>query len=229
MNIETLKFENLSLEQQGSKPVFDAVNFEFPMNGTFQVRASNGAGKSLLLKLLAGIQEPTGGRYLVNGLDVSQMSFEEYAPYRLRTGYAFDSGGLISNRTIRQNLMLPFFFHRDRSADEAEARVTRYCKLFELSAVSELRPAFASNGQRKACLLARAIIHEPQLLLLDDPTGGLDGKHKTVLIELIKSLQAGGLLRHLYFASEDESFTRYFDFSAVDISRRGLQIVEAAA
>lgn len=218
MRIDSLRFEKLSLESSGGHP-FSNVDFDFPMGQLLWLQASSGSGKSSLLRLLGALDAPTSGAYLVNGVDVTRLSFEELAPYRLAIGYGFEAGGLISNRTIRQNLMLPFFYHRKITAEEAEARVSACCERFGLAPVADLRPAYVSGGLRKAALVARALIHEPQLLLLDEPTLGLDESLKQVLADTIRDERASGKLRHVFVVSKDEPFMRGLGASVLDLRR----------
>lgn len=226
MRIHRLRFENLTLEGQGPIPVFDQVNFEFPLDGVHWIRGETGSGKSSLLKLLAGLREPSRGSYLINDSDVATMSFEELVPFRRKIGYSFEYGGLISNRSIRQNLMLPFFYHRDLSATEAEARVAEFCHRFRLDAVKDLRPAQVSGGARKAACVARSLILHPELLLLDHPTAGLDPREVRTLSEMIRHQRADCGLRHVFItgAGGHEELTQGLGAGTLRIENGGITL-----
>lgn len=223
--IDSIRFEELSFGIEGHT-LFQDVSFEFPMRTVVRIRSKSGGGKSSLLKLLAGFQEPTAGHYFINENDITEMSFEEFVPFTLKMGYCFEQGGLISNKTMRQNLMLPFFYHRQLSAQDADERVKRYCDLFGLTRVADLRPGMVSAGLRKACAVARSLIVEPQLLLLDNPTSALDEHGTSVLIDLVKAQQAAGTLKHIFVCSDDEDFMQHFEHKNIDIAESRLSVAE---
>lgn len=93
MKIESLKFEGVSFSHEGYDAVIKNVDFDFPMEQILWVKAQEGAGKSSLLQVIAGLQIPQSGQYLINGENVVDMSFEEFLPFRLQMGYSFDYGG----------------------------------------------------------------------------------------------------------------------------------------
>jgi ABC-type transporter Mla maintaining outer membrane lipid asymmetry ATPase subunit MlaF len=211
MLIKSLKFEALSFAHEGQDPVFKNVDFEFPVGTTSVIRGEHGAGRSTLVSILAGMNLPTQGKYLLNGLDVGDMSFEDFLPFRLKIGYGFDIGGLISNRTIFDNLMLPLQYHKFLEYEEARARVSNYLKQFGLTKFSDLRPAHVSGWVRKITCLIRSIIHEPELLFLDDPSIGLTNDGQEIFIQVLKDKVKAGSLHTLIISSYDETFIGRFD------------------
>jgi ABC-type transporter Mla maintaining outer membrane lipid asymmetry ATPase subunit MlaF len=158
------------------------------------------------MRLLAGLEEPSEGAYLINGEDFSALNFAQFSSWQRRIGFGFEFGGLLSNKTVEQNLMLPFFYHRNLSPHDAENRVAEYLEHFGLMRVKDRRPAACSGGNRKAAVLARALITWPEFLLLDHPTAGLDEKGISTLQSLIALHQNERGLKHVYIASEDERF-----------------------
>jgi phospholipid/cholesterol/gamma-HCH transport system ATP-binding protein len=118
--IKSLHFEKLTFHYEGQEPLLKNVDFEFPISkrgtqndanavrtldkrgtsssqtGVVVIRGAQGAGNSTVMQILAGLQTPSSGRYLINGVPVENMSFEEFLPFRLRMGYGFDTGGLLS-------------------------------------------------------------------------------------------------------------------------------------
>jgi phospholipid/cholesterol/gamma-HCH transport system ATP-binding protein len=107
MKIESLKFEGVSFTHEGHDAIFRNVDFDFPVNEIIWVKAEEGAGKSSLLQILAGLQVPQSGNFFINGENVGDMSFEEFLPYRMEIGYVLVLGGFISNRTLLYILLLP--------------------------------------------------------------------------------------------------------------------------
>ena len=123
MKINSLKFEGLEFGYPEQDLIFENVDFDFPLNQFVWVKAGYGSGRSTLLQLIAGLQQSTKGKYLINDQNVSEMSFEEFLPYRMNIGYGFDFGGLINNRTLLENLTLPLEYHKTCTRVQAEDRV----------------------------------------------------------------------------------------------------------
>jgi phospholipid/cholesterol/gamma-HCH transport system ATP-binding protein len=203
-SIESLKFENLTFGFDGHAETFKQVDFEFPMNDIVWVQAESGSGRSTLMQILAGLIHPNHGKYLVNGKDVLDMSFEEFLPYRLSIGYGFDMGGLLHNKTLKENLMLPLLYHKILDYKKAEERVHEYLDLFGVIKHKDKRPSVVPGGTRKLTCLIRALILHPQVLLLDEPTVGLNQATALTYFDLIQLLRSENLLKSVYISSFDE-------------------------
>ena len=206
ISIEKLRFENLTFQFEGQDPLFQSVDFDFPVDRLVWVKAEHGSGRSTLLQLLAVLQVPTRGSYWINDQNISEMSFEEFLPYRLMIGYGFDTGGLIHNRTLFENLILPLNYHKLLTPQQAAERVNTYLEHFNLMKYKDMRPSFISGGTRKLACMLRAIIHHQQMVLLDDTTVGLDESVALRLFDLIQDLRANQGLRHVFLSSYDEKF-----------------------
>lgn len=224
--IKSLHMENMSFGYPDAPLLFKDLNLQFPMGEIVWLRGASGSGKSVLLKMLAGLTMPTAGNYRVNNEIVNEMSFEEFVPYRCNMGYSFDFGGLINNRDIIGNLLLIFEYHDFALGAPGDFvnRISRYMKAFELESVAKLRPSAVIGGQRKAACVARAFVHNPQVLLLDDPTTGLRGEVKQNLKELIQSKKATGEAQHTFIASDDVEFMKSFNPVVIDIQNGEVHI-----
>lgn len=203
MEIKSLRFEDVSFSHAGQGPLFENVTFDFPMNEMVWVQAEGGQGRSTLLHLLASLAIPQQGRYLINGDNVTDMSFEEFLPYRLKIGYAFDMGGLLHNRTLHENLTLPLFYHRLVPPNEAIKRADRYLERMGVLKHRDKRPAMVPGGVRKIGCLIRALIMHPEVLLLDDPTVGISRDIYLQYFDLVSDLRSAGHLRHIFMSSFD--------------------------
>lgn len=241
--IKSLRFENLSFHYEGQEPLLKNINFVFPVfnntrsgqdkashnqtidrRGTASrqaeivvIHSTPGSGSSSLLQILAGLQIPTSGSYLINGLPVEKMSFEEFLPFRLRIGYGFGMGGLISNRTLFENLILPLNYHKICSPQEATNRVLTLMDRFELIKYKDLRIAYVSPSHRKITVLIRAVIMEPEVLLLDDPNLRISTEIQQIYAELLREQINNGKLHTIFIASFDESFFSYFNYTSIYI------------
>lgn len=202
--INSLEFQDLSFGFSGYAPILEKVNFAFPMNCNVLVNGKSGSGKSMLVRLFAGLCSPTAGRFLINGKNLEEMTFEEFLPLRLKIGYSFDMGGLLSNRTLRENLWLPMRYHKLEESPALKGWVDELIKIFDLSAAADLRPAAVTGAARKACCVARAFALKPELLLLDDPINALSRPAVRALANLIHQGQIAGWLKHVYVAAQSD-------------------------
>lgn len=203
-SIQSLKFEDLSFAYPGHDETFSQINFDFPTNEVVWIEAASGSGRSTLMQILAGLIMPSSGKYLINDKDISEMSFEEFLPYRLSIGYGFDHGGLLHNRTMQENLMLPLLYHKILGYRKAEARVLEYLNLFGMMKFKDSRPAFVSGSTRKLICLIRALILHPKILLLDEPTVGLNQETTLKYFDLIQKLRNQGHLQSIFISTFDD-------------------------
>lgn len=206
--ISSIKLEDISLKFESGKEVYQNYSLDVPLNQIVWLKGASGAGKSVLLKILAGTITATSGRYFINGENVNQMSFEEFLIYRLNIGYSFDFGGLINNRTLFGNLALPLEYHKFGDEQVIIDQVNRFMDLFNIRAHANERPSAVAGGIRKAVCVARALIHEPELLLLDDPTTGLRPEAKQSLLNYLISAKESKKVKHILIATEDHHFMK---------------------
>ena len=216
-SITSLRFEGVSFNHEGSDPTLKNVDFEFPSDKVIWLKSVEGAGKSTVLQLLAGLLMPQSGSYLINNDNVGEMSFEEFLTYRLAIGYTFDYGGLINNRTIQDNLLLPLQYHELIPTAEAKARVDYFIKIFDLGKFRNERPAHVPGRVRKLACLLRALVIHPQMLLMDDPSVGLGAEAASLFADVINEQKEAGTLKHILVSSYDEKFMSLFDYDIVHI------------
>lgn len=217
--VRDLKFENLTFGFEGAKEtVFENITYNMPKARAVWIRSPGGRGKSTLLRLLAGLISPQTGHYFINGNDVSQMSFEEFLPYRLAMGYAFDFGGLINNKTLAENLLLPLQYHQLITPEEANERVDHALNLFALDQSKDSRPSAVPGSQRKMTIVIRAFINAPQVAFLDDPLTGLKEDNINDLLHYVEESFSMRGLRQIFFTSESPLLARHFKAEELLIS-----------
>jgi putative ABC transport system ATP-binding protein len=164
----------------------DGVSLEVRSGEFVALLGSSGSGKSSMLNLIAGLDSPTSGSVVVQDRDLAKLSREELAKYRLHVvGMVFQSFNLIASMTVAENVELPLRFaeversKRDNMAREALERVGLRTRMGH-------RPSQLSGGEQQRAALARALINRPQLLLADEPTGNLDSRTGTEIMEMVQ-------------------------------------------
>lgn len=202
--IKSISLKSLTHELPDGRKLFQDVNVDFPLGEIIWFRGESGTGKSLLIKMLLGVVIPGHGKLLINDSCITDMTFEEFLPYKLNMGLSFDFGGLIHNRDLRGNLSLPLEYHKFGSEHEITDQVNKYLEAFNLKDLAHERPSSVVGGVRKAVCVARAFVHEPQILFLDDPTTGLRGETKSRLKLMVQEAHKKG--QTVIIATEDGAF-----------------------
>jgi phospholipid/cholesterol/gamma-HCH transport system ATP-binding protein len=176
-------FENVSLRFDGA-PVLEDVSFKVARGETRILLGPAGVGKSVLLKMANGILRPDQGRIFLFGQDITEMPEDDLLKLRMRTGMVFQEGALFDSLTVRDNVGYQLM-EQHLPVDEIDRRVREALRFVELEHTYDMLPASLSGGMRRRVAIARAIINQPELLLYDSPTGGLDPVTSTTIDELI--------------------------------------------
>jgi phospholipid/cholesterol/gamma-HCH transport system ATP-binding protein len=186
---ELLRVDEL-VKSFGDKHVFKGLTLSVYAGEVLSVIGGSGAGKSVLLKCLIGLMRPEAGRVLVEGQDVVQLPEEDLVEVRRHVAMVFQGGALFDSLPVGENIAYPLReqFPRMRDAELAE-RVARTLALVGLPGVELLYPADLSGGMKKRVALARAIATEPEAVLWDEPTTGLDPVATEGINALITSLR----------------------------------------
>jgi phospholipid/cholesterol/gamma-HCH transport system ATP-binding protein len=156
---------------------------------TLVILGASGSGKSVLLKHMNGLLQPDRGAIRVHGQDISRLPEASLAPVRRTVGMLFQMAALFDSMTVYENVAYPIRQRRDRSEDDIRARVEELLGVVGLSGTTERFPAELSGGMRKRAGLARALALEPEALLYDEPTTGLDPVVAQRINVLIRDLQ----------------------------------------
>jgi putative ABC transport system ATP-binding protein len=170
----------------------NGVSFEMAKGEWVAIIGQSGSGKSTLMNVLGCLDTPTGGRYWLNGKDVSHMSDNELADIRNQEiGFIFQTFQLLPRETALGNVELPLIYRGLRARDRKERARTALDQV-GLSNRVQHRPNELSGGQRQRVAIARALVTEPSLLLADEPTGNLDSTTGLEIIALFEQLHRAG-------------------------------------
>ena len=168
--------------------VYAGLSIDFEEGSFTALMGPSGSGKSTLLNLVAGLDKPSSGSVRVGGAEVSAMNTSQLATWRSRTiGFVFQSYNLLPVLTAKQNVELPLLLTNLNKRDRAE-RVAIALGVVGLSDRLEHYPRQLSGGQEQRVSIARAIVADPQLILLDEPTGQLDAKSSEEVLALLQRL-----------------------------------------
>ena len=179
-----LVFEDVALSFPGND-VLRGVSFRLDRGETKALFGVAGSGKSLILKLALGLIRPDLGRIVVLGQDITHMREEDLFPLRDKIGMVFQESALFDSLSVRENVAYRLMQQRGVYDDEIDRRVREALRFVELEKAIDLDPAELSGGMRRRVAIARAVITQPELLLYDSPTGGLDPVTSNTIIELI--------------------------------------------
>jgi phospholipid/cholesterol/gamma-HCH transport system ATP-binding protein len=183
----TIKFESVRLGfDEGD--ILRGVSFQVQERETLVLLGETGTGKTLSLKLAAGLLKPSEGNIRVLGRDVSSMAERDLLAFRRQIGFVFQEGALFDSMTVGDNVAYRLLEDKVMD-DEIEPRVLEVLRFVELEHTIDLFPAELSGGMRRRVSIARALINQPPIVLYDSPTAGLDPVTSQTIITLILRLR----------------------------------------
>jgi phospholipid/cholesterol/gamma-HCH transport system ATP-binding protein len=172
----------------GSKVVLDGVNLDVAPAESLVIIGGSGTGKSVLLKHVIGLLKPDSGTVEVDGTAVESLGNRQITEFRRKFGMAFQEGALFDSMTVWQNVAFPLQRLTKKSHSEINDRVEECLSMVRLEGVGSKLPSQLSGGMRRRVGFARAVAHEPQILLFDEPTTGLDPITTALIDEVILEL-----------------------------------------
>ena len=186
-----LRVESLK-KYYGKEPnitkALNGISFQVVKGEFLGIMGSSGSGKTTLLNCLATIIKPTDGSIQMQEKDLGQLKGNQLADYRGKEiGYLFQNFELLDNLTAKENILLPLSLHKV-DADESKVRLELLSQYLDISELLDKFPSQLSGGQRQRVAAARALILDPKIVFADEPTGALDSKNATILMQKLSEM-----------------------------------------
>lgn len=178
--------QNLS-KSYGSKPVLENLSFEVEQGECFVILGRSGCGKSVALRQLNGLEKPDSGAVFFDGKDIAGLSERELIPIRQRVAMLFQSGALFDSMSVYENVAFPIREHTQLTESEIKQRIREKLTAVRLEGIESRLPAALSGGMRKRVALARSLALNPEVVLFDEPTTGLDPMTSATIANLIQA------------------------------------------
>ncbi|HLQ72830.1 MAG TPA: ABC transporter ATP-binding protein [Bacillota bacterium] len=190
MSEKILVVDHLQKEYIGkvTHRALNGIDFELNKNEFVAVMGPSGSGKTTFLNCISTIDQPTDGQVAINGKNPFEMNDEELAQFRrTELGFVFQDFNLVHTLTVKENILLPLTLESVAS-DEMDERLEKVVTFLGIESLLDKRTFEISGGQKQRVAIARAVIHEPKLLLADEPTGNLDSKSVNDVMDLFASI-----------------------------------------
>ncbi|MBQ6634368.1 MAG: ABC transporter ATP-binding protein [Ruminococcus sp.] len=177
----------------GQVHILSGVDLDIYEGDFTVIMGASGSGKSTMLYALSGMDKATAGSVIYNDRDIAGMNEKDLAALRSRDfGFIFQQMHLVSNLSLFENVAVPGYLNKERSADEVRKRAAELIDKMGISDVNSHLPSQVSGGEQQRCAVARAIINNPKLLFADEPTGALNRRNTTEVLNLLTDLNRDG-------------------------------------
>jgi phospholipid/cholesterol/gamma-HCH transport system ATP-binding protein len=186
-----LKVKNLK-KSFGENTVHKDITFELFKGECVGLLGPSGTGKSVLLRSIIGLEYIDEGKIIFKDKEIQDLGEKELFKIRTQISYSFQSGALFDSLNVFENIAYPLFEHSKLSFKEIEKKVHDMLKLIDLKDKENLMPADLSGGMQKRVGMARSIVLEPEIVLYDEPTAGLDPINTVNVVDLMKKLKSRG-------------------------------------
>ncbi|MCM3742365.1 ABC transporter ATP-binding protein [Oceanobacillus luteolus] len=175
-------------EAEGATTALNGIQLSVTKGEFLAIMGPSGSGKTTLLNILSGIDKPTSGEVLLGGVMLHDMDANSLAQFRRKQlGFVFQDFNLLDSLTVKENIMLPMILEK-KSVSEMEEKVQELAGLFEIEDILHKYPYHISGGQQQRTAVSRALVNDPQIIYADEPTGNLDSKSSTTIMECLEKV-----------------------------------------
>lgn len=188
-----IKVEQISKSFKDTKVLHD-ISFEIKKGDFVAIMGPSGSGKSTLLYSISGMDSISDGRVLFEGINISEMQEDELSGFRLnKMGFVFQNAQMLKNLSVFDNITLPGLVAKKESADEIRKRAWSLMKRMEIEGIEERDNREVSGGQLQRASICRAMINNPEILFLDEPTGALNSGATDQVLAILEDLNRDGM------------------------------------
>lgn len=188
-----IKVEQISKSFKDTKVLHD-ISFEIKKGDFVAIMGPSGSGKSTLLYSISGMDSISDGRVLFEGINISEMQEDELSGFRLtKMGFVFQNAQMLENLSVFDNITLPGLVAKKESADEIRKRAWSLMKRMEIEGIEERDNREVSGGQLQRASICRAMINNPEILFLDEPTGALNSGATDQVLAILEDLNRDGM------------------------------------
>jgi len=213
-NNTAIRLRDLS-KSFGEQRVLDGIDLEVARGETMTVIGRSGTGKSVMLKLIIGLQKPDRGEIELNGRKITDLRLDELNQVRKAVGFLFQGAALYDSLNVEENVAFPLRRHKRLSDAERQRRVHELLARVGMEADLKKMPSDISGGMKKRVGLARALALDPEILLLDEPTAGLDPITAGEINDLIREMQNERRVSSIVVTHDMRSLNTFADRIAV--------------
>ncbi|MBP9680364.1 MAG: ATP-binding cassette domain-containing protein [Bacteriovorax sp.] len=192
MNDVVLELKNIH-KAFGSNRVHRGINISLSKGESLGLLGGSGTGKSALLRSIIGLERIDEGEILFKGERIDHLHENKLTPFRIKISYSFQSGALFDSINVFENIAYPLFEHTKLTYSQIKEKVAEMLKLIDLEGREEIMPSDLSGGMQKRVGMARAMILNPEIVLYDEPTAGLDPSNTLNVVSLMQKLKKKGL------------------------------------
>lgn len=198
-----IQFQQVNKKYSGDITALNNLSFDIKKGELVFLSGHSGAGKSTILKLISGSEIATSGAVIVNGIDLGTINQNNRTFVRQHIGFVFQDHKILFDRNVFDNVRLPLDIVGQYSETEIHERVTKALESVGLSHKTDAHPKQLSGGEQQRLCIARAVVHQPKILLADEPTANLDRANALKILELFKQFHRTGVT--IVISAHDES------------------------